>query len=127
MAKKSLDELVMDELDDFVGALPEHFVAAQKAAAKAAVKELQNTSPKKTGKYAKGWKSKTTKTRLGGETTIYNAEKPGLAHLLEFGHPLIAGGRSAGDVKAIPHINAAAKTANAKYEEELTKLIENDA
>lgn len=120
-----LDELVMGELNEYVGTMPEYFVQAQKAAAKATVKELKANSPKDTGKYARGWKSKTTKTRLGGETTIYNGDKPGLAHLLEFGHPLINGGRTVGQVKAYPHIADAEQTAAAKYEEELKRLIEN--
>lgn len=120
-----LDELVMGELNEYVGTLPEYFVKAQKTAARAAVKELKAKSPKDTGGYGKGWKSKTTTTRLGGETTIYNGDKPGLAHLLEFGHPLINGGRTVGAVKAFPHIADAENNAAARYEEELKKLIEN--
>lgn len=127
MAKKSLDELMMGELEAYVGTLPEHFVTAQKKAAKAAIKELNQTSPKKTGEYAKGWKSKTTPTRTGSETVVYNGDKPGLAHLLEFGHPVVVGGRKVGQAKAHPHLAAAQETANKVYEEELQKLIENDS
>lgn len=124
---KSLDELVIGELEDFAGTLPEYFMTAQKKAAREAIKELQQTSPKKTGEYAGGWKSKTTQTRTGGETTVYNGKKPGLAHLLEFGHPIVRGGRAVGRAGAFPHLAQAQETANRVYLEELTKLIENDS
>lgn len=58
--------------------------------AKNAVKSLKNTSPKKTGKYAKGWKSKNE--NMGTErqkTTVYNAPHWRLTHLLEKGHAIV--------------------------------------
>jgi len=47
-----------------------------------------------TGEFNKGWTSKTEKTRLGGTTFVYNKSQPGLAHLLEFGHAKMNGGRT---------------------------------
>lgn len=124
---KSLEDLVMGELEEFAGTLPEHFITAQKAGAKAAIRELKQNAPKKSGEYAGGWKQKTTKTRTGGETVVYNGKKPGLTHLLEFGHPIVSGGRTVGQAKAFPHMAQAQETANRVYLEELTKLIENDS
>lgn len=73
--------------------------------AKESKKDLAAASPKGSGKrsgaYAKGWRTEDTGTRLGPEQTIYNT-KPGLPHLLEFGHAKRGGGRVAG----IPHIQA---------------------
>lgn len=73
--------------------------------AKESTKDLAAASPKGSGKrsgaYAKGWRMENTGTRLGPEQTIYNT-KPGLPHLLEFGHAKRGGGRVAG----IPHIQA---------------------
>ena len=54
-----------------------------------------------TGDYAKGWKSKVTKSRFGATATIYN-EKPGLPHLLENGHAKRGGGRVAGRTHIAP-------------------------
>ena len=66
----------------------------------AAVKELQNVSPKKTGEYARGWASQKEMSEGSIKMTIYNKDKPYLTHLLEFGHAKRGGGR----VAAIPHI-----------------------
>lgn len=120
----NLDEAIMAELDQFAGMLPDEIATAQKAAAKAAVKELKTTSPGK-GRYGKGWKTKTTKTRTGSETVIYNGDVPGLAHLLEFGHPIVSGGRTVGQAKAFPHIEPTEKNVVDVYEKELTKVLEN--
>lgn len=120
----NLDEAIMAELDQFAGMLPDEIATAQKAAAKAAVKELKTTSPGK-GRYGKGWKTKTTKTRTGAETVIYNGDVPGLAHLLEFGHPIVSGGRTVGQAKAFPHIEPTEKNVVDVYEKELTKVLEN--
>lgn len=124
----SVDELsdaVQDALDNFVGMLPDDFEAAQKAAAKKAQKQLKNSSPKQSGDYAKNWKIKTTKTRTGASTQIYQGKKPGLTHLLEFGHPIVSGGRTVGQAKAFPHIADAQEAAAKAYEEELRKRLEN--
>ena len=56
------------------------------------VERLKRTSPEKTGEYAKGWEAKNT----AGIITVYNAEKPSLTHLLEFGHAKVNGGRGRG-------------------------------
>ena len=115
----------MGELESFVGLAPDAFEAAGKAAGKKAVKALKNTSPSKTGEYAKNWKVKTTKTRTGASTVIYQGKKPGLPHLLEYGHPIVSGGRTVGQAKAFPHIAAAQADAIKAYEDELTKRLEN--
>lgn len=61
------------------------------------VQELRATSPKKTGKYGKGWRKK--KTRAG--YIIYNGTPHyRLTHLLEKGYAKRGGGR----VAARPHI-----------------------
>ena len=126
MKPDDLDKAVMGELDKFAGMVLEDIVTAQKTAAKSAVKELKATSPKRgKGTYAKGWKSQTTKTRTGSSTVIYNGKQPGLAHLLEFGHPIVSGGRTVGQAKTFPHIEPAEANVVKAYEEELTRAIEN--
>lgn len=67
---------------------------------KNAAKELKQRSPKKTGRYAKGWTSKVEKDRLGSKVTIYNKDRYQLTHLLEKGHANRGGGRT----RAYPHI-----------------------
>lgn len=84
---------------------------------KKAVTELKKTSPKKTGKYAKGWKSKVEKGRLGNQVVVYNKDKYQLTHLLEKGHAKVNGGR----VEGHPHI----KPAEEKAVENALKMIKD--
>ncbi|MEW5952633.1 MAG: HK97 gp10 family phage protein [Bacillota bacterium] len=69
---------------------------------KAVLADIKATSAHRdrTGGYRRGWKRK--KETLGGQVkyTIYNKDKPGLVHLLEFGHAKKGGGRVAGR----PHV-----------------------
>lgn len=118
-------KIIMGELEGYANLLVSGMEEAGKAAGKAAVWELKQTSPKKTGEYAKGWKTKTTKTRLTAETVIYQGLKPDLAHLLEFGHPSVTGGRIVGRTEAHPHIKQAEANAAARYEQELVRRIEH--
>ncbi len=68
--------------------------------AKDAAKQLRNNSPRQDGGYARGWKTKTEKTRMGVTGIVYNKDYPGLVHLLEFGHAKRNGGRT----RAFPHV-----------------------
>lgn len=71
---------------------------AQKGAT--AVRQASSSTYGGTGKYAKGWTSKTDAGRLSVTGTIYNKDVPGLPHLLENGHAKRGGGR----VPGRPHI-----------------------
>ncbi len=90
--EKALKEYT-EEVEEAVAQIIEEDVEA-------AVKELKDTSPKKTGEYARGWTAKKEMTDGGIKMTIYNKTKPQLTHLLEFGHAKRGGGR----VSARPHI-----------------------
>lgn len=79
-----------------------------------AAKELKETSPKKSGKYAAGWRGKITEDR--DERTVgivHNVNKPGLAHLLEHGHA----GPSPAPAK--PHIEKAYNNGKAELEKRM--------
>lgn len=67
-----------------------------KRVANKAVKALRKAGRFKGGEvFRKGWSVKATRIRgLGGVYVIYNKTKPGLAHLLEFGHAIAGGGRT---------------------------------
>lgn len=70
---------------------------------KEAVKKLKATSPKDTASrrhYANGWTVKRENRNHVKTFIVYNKTKPGLAHLLEYGHAKVNGGR----VAPIPHI-----------------------
>ncbi|MGL5172350.1 MAG: hypothetical protein ACRC75_00745 [Olsenella sp.] len=91
------------------GAIRAHMAVAKEATEEdiqatsdSVVKDLKDTSPKLTGKYAKGWKSDMHHAADGSPyARIHNVKKPGLTHILEHGH----GGPH--PAKAKPHIEAA--------------------
>lgn len=60
--------------------------------------KLQELSPKKSGDYAKGWRIKTAQRNHEKVKVLYNAEKPWLTFILEYG---------TGSAKARPHIRPA--------------------
>lgn len=71
------------------------------AESKEAVKQLKETSPKRTGAYAKSWRQKNSyEDSRTKRNTVYNKDYYQLTHLLEYGHASRKGGR----VKAIEHI-----------------------
>lgn len=84
-----------------------------------AVDTLKVTSPKRRGKYARGWKSKTTTdTNTALTKTIHNGT-PGLTHLLEDGHAKQNGGR----VEGRKHIAPVEKKAIASFEDKLRQKL----
>lgn len=107
----------MRELDTYSDEVREQLQEVVPEVMKEAQKRLRSSSPKRTGGYAKGWKVKTENTRIGVTSVLYNAEKPGLTHLLENGHPKTGGGR----VEGIPHIKPVEEWAT---EEALKRLEE---
>lgn len=95
--------------------------AAVDATAKKTVKNLNRTSPKRTGKYAKDWAQKEDKKKSRGLSytrIVYNRRHYRITHLLEFGHRKVNGGA----VSARPHI---AKAEQEAVDELIKNLKEN--
>ena len=112
-----LAEAVNEQMEEYSKLSAEVVKAAITKAGNAVKKDIDENAPKKTGRYAKSWRTKKTKessTEL--EVTVYSPTRYMLAHLLEHGHAKRGGGR----VKAIPHIAPAEEAA----QEELMKDIE---
>lgn len=91
---------VMEALNSYAVGVNEAMQKVLPNVAKEAAKQLQNNSPHRTGKYASGWRQKTTSGALDVQAVVYNAKAPGLSHLLEHGHLLRNGKRS----RAVTHI-----------------------
>ena len=101
-----------DDMKDVTGRLV-------KRAGKEARDKLQQTSPKKSGIYAKSWATaEFESSALGAWVTVYNKKKPGLAHLLEHGHALRNGGRT----RAFPHIKPVEEEVKQRSEEHTSEL-----
>lgn len=90
---------------------------AVKETAQALATDLRETSPKKTGEYAKGW---TTRKEGPGKYVVYNKKKPQLTHLLEHGHAKAGGGR----VEGIPHIKPAKERHIPQLERKIAQILE---
>ena len=73
-------------LDRYAKDIAKDVLTDAEIVAKDGVAELKNTSPKRTGKYRRGWRVKTDKMKNGGFCTIYNATSYQLTHLLEKPH-----------------------------------------
>lgn len=89
-----------------------------------AVKKLKNDSPKKSGKYARGWTTKKERGVTGTVDTVvvHNKTAHQLTHLLENGHVIRNKKGVYGRTKAYKHIEPVADWAN----EELPAEIERE-
>ena len=89
---------------------------------KQAKKDIQAASPKKTGKYRKGWRVKKEGGALGQVSTaaVYNATDYRLTHLLEHGHQKAGGGR----VEGISHIAPVEEEQQSSFTQAIQKAIE---
>lgn len=68
---------------------------------KESVQKLRNTSPRKTGSYAKGW---AVKRESELEVVVYNRTDWQLTHLLENGHRIVNKKGEYGRVNGVKHI-----------------------
>lgn len=83
--------------------------------------KLSANSPKRRGKYSKGWAYKKQKPKKGNfSVTVHNKSHPGLTHLLEKGHALRQGGRS----PAEPHIAPVEEELNEGFYNEVIKELQ---
>ena len=119
----SVDQLasaVMRELEDYADTTTDGVKSAVKKAADTVKKEISATAPVRSGKYAKSWRTKTTKESSSSlEITVYSPSRYMLAHLLEHGHAKRGGGRFA----ARPHIAAAEQDGIEELEEEIGRTL----
>lgn len=91
--------------------------------AKEACQKLKNTSPRKTGDYAKGWRLKRERGTAGINTVIvHNATNYQLTHLLENGHVIVNAKGTYGRTNGIKHIAPVEEWAS----EELPREIERE-
>lgn len=117
----NLSSAIANELKEFAKIETDEMKKAIKETGKETVKELQQTSPKNKGSYAKHWSSKTTYENTKEIRVSVYEKKPEYRkiHLLEKGHAKRNGGRVAG----IPHVRPAEEKAIRKIEERIKKRL----
>lgn len=123
MGKVSISDLaiaVACELEQYSQDVTDGLKKDVKAVAEEMATDLKRTSPKKTGKYASGWKSRVEyESRDDIRVRVYNSKKPQLTHLLEKGHAKVNGGR----VSGVPHIGPAEAEAEKKLDANVKVVV----
>ena len=90
---------------------------------KKALQEIKDKSPKRKGKYSKGWRiKKEFETANSVGYTIHNSTDYQLSHLLEYGHANRDGSRTAGK----SHIQPAEETAVKNIEKRIEKAVKGE-
>ncbi len=128
MAKISVDQLAAEiakGLAVYSQDVVEKVNVSSEKVGKAAVKRLKQTSPRRPppigGKYAKSWTMKTEPEVGQPHTRIVHVKAPHyrLAHLLEYGHAKVGGGR----VEGRPHIGPAEEEVIREFTREVEEAI----
>ena len=123
MSNSILD--ITDILDEYSKDIQESIMdEAEKVSLKGANK-LKQTSPKNTGKYAKGWKVKTIKGRNYVRSYIHNSTNWQLTHLLEKPHVIRNKNGTYGISKPQVHIAPVEQECILEYEREVENIIKN--
>lgn len=116
MATTNLVAEVTAALEEYNSKVQKALDEAAKEAAELTQKQLKANSPKKKGKYGRGWRIK--KKELGNLVSyvVYNGTHPGLTHTLENGHLARNQFGTFGRVRAIKHIGPAAEAGIQRFE-----------
>lgn len=121
MSNIDIGAAIMKELQNYSNDVVEKVNTSSKEYANKLKKELQESSPKKTGSYKKGWRVKQVyKSHTLSQYVVHNATNYQLTHLLEFGHAINGGTRR---VKPIPHIAPAEEKIVNEFLAEVEKAI----
>ena len=114
MDKISVNDLtnaIVKELQEYSQDITDGVKDVVKQVGKECANEIRQNSPKRTGKYKKGWGSQIAfENREDIRVIVRNKTSYQLTHLLENGHAKVNGGR----VEGKPHIGPAEQNAEKK-------------
>lgn len=108
-------------LDQFSKEVQDVTDKAIQQVSKEAVNKLRNTSPKRKGKYARGWKAGKRDKKT---VVVYNATDSQLTHLLEFGHVIRNKYGTYGRAPAHPHIGPVEQWASEELPRQIMEGLE---
>ena len=114
-------EAIMDGLREYADFATDSMKTAVKKAGNTVRKEVSANAPRRTGTYAKSWRTRKTRESSNVlEVTVYSPKRYMIAHLVEHGHAKRGGGRVAGK----PHIAPAERHGIEQLEREITEALE---
>lgn len=116
---------ITDILNEYSEDIQEGIIKAAEEVAKDGANKLKQTSPKNTGKYAKGWKVKEIKGNGYIKTTIHNSTNWQLTHLLEKPHVIKNKWGTYGTSKPQVHIKPVEQECIKSYEKQVERIIKN--
>ena len=111
-------------LDDYSKAIYRDIKQSAIEVAEKGAKTLRQTSPKRTGKYRRGWRVKTYEGVYDTTSIIYNATNWQLTHLLENGH-ITRNGRTKTTPKV--HIYPVEQECIKEFEQDTIRAIEKES
>lgn len=111
---------VMSGLEEYAELAADVLKKEIQEAGKTAKQQIEQTAPRRTGRYAKSWAvKKVSETSNSLEVTVHSKNRYMLTHLLENGHAKRGGGR----VRAIPHIAPAEEAAVQSLEQNIEREL----
>lgn len=121
-----LSKAVATILDDYEESVIDTVQRVTEDLAKEGLQKVKSASPvsgksPKRSAYKSGWRKKVATNRIGASAIIYNEKYPGLVHLLEKGHALRNGGRTA----AKPHVAPVQEWMNDELIKRIKEAIQN--
>ena len=117
---EQLAQEVMSGLEEYKDLAVDVLKKEIQEAGKTAKKQIEQTAPRRTGRYAKSWAvKKVSETSSSLEVTVHSNNRYMLTHLLENGHAKRGGGR----VAAIPHIAPAEEAAAESLERNIESAL----
>ena len=102
--KNSVSAQIENILEEYDADLKKTTNSVMDKVSKESVQKLKNTSPKRSGEYAKSWTKKKIKGSGGIDTVIVHNKKYQLTHLLENGHIVRNKKGTYGRTSGIKHI-----------------------
>ena len=116
--------LIKDILEEYTEDIQVGITQEAQSVAREGKAKLRNVSPKRTGKYRKGWNVSTKKGKTYVECTIYNTEYR-LTHLLEKPHAIRNKYGKWGTSVPKVHIKPVEEACVKEFESRVDELIKN--
>lgn len=121
---ESISDQMREILDEYSDKVKEVTDEAINRVSKECVNKLHNSSPDRTGDYARGWAVKKIAVRNKiSDVVVHNRTRYNLTHLLEFGHVVRNAKGTFGRAPAHPHIGDVEKWASGELPEQIEREL----